>query len=366
MSSNMAIPAVNIGGNIVQPTPEGKIKVTTAKGKVKVLSQDQFEKQIKKNAENIKAGKDFEIKKDNQALKVGGLITAAAAIVAGVIYRKDLAKLFKKAGEQVSEAATKIADKVTGKNKGKTQVKDLYTGNSYWIKDGKDATRTVKNQTIAQMYSDEGIEAAKAARNTELAKMKKDATSAFKDYDADKVLEGLKAGKKPEELGLTHIDRPKAPEKLASNKELANVQYIQDARLNAIKKSGIKDEAEFEAIKLYAKPETKEIPAKLPDWAKDKETCQRYAYSVDQSIAKAEHEAVLKGAPKSNPTPKPNPSVDETPKAEAKTKTKKSKGKKGAPKTETTTEQKPATKAKGKKTETKPEVKPEPKAEDKK
>lgn len=321
MSSNMAIPAVNIGGNIVQPTPEGKIKVTTAKGKVKVLSQDQFEKQIKKNAENIKAGKDFEIKKENKTAKVIGLVTAAAAVVAGVVYRKELGKLFGKAGEKVSEAASKVADKITGKTK-KSKVKDLYTGNSYWVKDGQDATRTVKNQTIAQMYSDDGIKAAQAARDTELAKMKTDAQAAFKDYDIDKVLDGLKAGKKPEELGLTHLERAKDPEKLVSNKGLANAQHIQDARLNALKANGIKDEAEFEAIKLYAKPETKEIPEKLPAWAKDKETCQRYAYSVDHSIAKAEREALVKG-----PQPKAKPAVDPEVKAETKAETKKTKKK---------------------------------------
>lgn len=340
MSSNMAIPAVNIGGNIVQPTPDGKIKVKTAKGKVKVLSQDQFEKQIKKNAENIKAGKDFEIKKENKTAKIIGVIAAAAAVVAGVVYRKELGKLFGKASEKVSEAASKVADKITGKTK-KSKVKDLYTGNSYWIKDGKDATRTVKNQTIAQMYSDDGIKAAQTARNKDLAKMKADAQAAFKDYDADKVVEGLKAGKKPEELGLTHIERPKDPEKMIKLKDVPVAEHIQEARLNAIKANGIKDEAEFEAIKLYAKPETKEIPEKLPAWARDKETCQRYAYSVDRSIAKAENEALLKG-----PKPKTKPAVDAEVKVEPKVETKKTK-KKSTKKAEAnnaaTTETKPKT-----------------------
>ena len=125
MSSNMAIPAVNIGGNIVQPTPEGKIKVTTAKGKVKVLSQDQFVKQIKKNEQNIKDGKDFEIKKDNKGLKITGLIAAAAAVVGAVVYRKDLAKLFKSAGEKVTETTTKLAEKVKAKIKTQNAIMTL-------------------------------------------------------------------------------------------------------------------------------------------------------------------------------------------------------------------------------------------------
>lgn len=290
----MAIPAVNIGGNIVQPTPEGKIQVTTAKGKVKVLSQDQFVKQIKKNEENIKAGKDFEIKKDNTTAKVLGFAAAAAAIVAGVVYRKDLAKLFKSAGEKIS---------------GKKQKAKRYT---YGL------TAAEKQQVQAAKahvdeFSNEAIDAAKAARKTELAEMKKDAQAVFKDYDADKALKDLK-----------------------------------DAKLKALKANGIKNEAEFEAIKLYAKPETKEIPEKLPAWARDKETCQRYAYSVDQSIAKAKHEAFEQSISK----------------AEAKPKTKKAPAKTETSKTETKQEAKP--KAETPKAETKQEAKPKAKTEDKK
>ena len=329
MSSNMAIPAVNIGGNIVQPTPEGKIKVTTAKGKVKVLSQDQFEKQIKKNAENIKAGKDFEIKKENKTAKVIGLVAAAAAVVAGVVYRKELGKLFGKASEKVSEAASKVADKITGKTK-KSKVKDLYTGNSYWVKDGQDATRTVKNQTIAQMYSDDGIKAAQATRNKELAKMKADAQAAFKDYDADKVVDGLKSGKKAEELGLTHLERAKDPEKMTKLKDVPLTPKAQ-ATKEALEASGIKNNAEFAAIKKYADPNTKEIPKDLPVWARDKETCQRYVNSVEASIAKKE--AAITGKPVTDVEVKAETKAE--PKAETKKTKKKSTKKAEANKTET-------------------------------
>lgn len=295
MSSNMAIPVENIGGNIVQPTPEGKIQVTTAKGKVKVLSQDQFVKQIKKNEENINAGKDFEIKKDNTTAKVLGFAAAAAAIVAGVVYRKDLAKLFKSAGEKISDAASNVAEKKT-----KRYTYGLTAAEKQQVQAAK---------AHVDEFSNEAIDAAKAARKTELAEMKKDAQAVFKDYDADKALKDLK-----------------------------------DAKLKALKANGIKNEAEFEAIKLYAKPETKEIPEKLPAWARDKETCQRYAYSVDQSIAKAKHEAFEQSIAK----------------AEAKPKTKKAPAKTETSKTETKQEAKP-------KTETsKTEAKPKAKTEDKK
>uniref|UniRef100_UPI004026EF28 hypothetical protein n=1 Tax=Candidatus Scatousia sp. TaxID=3085663 RepID=UPI004026EF28 len=328
MSSNMAIPAVNIGGNIVQPTPEGKIQVTTAKGKVKVLSQDQFVKQIKKNEENIKAGKDFEIKKDNPTAKVLGFAAAAAAIVAGVVYRKDLAKLFKSAGEKISDAASNVAEKLTGK---KQKTKRYTYGLTAAEKQQVQAAKAHVNE-----FSNEAIDAAKAARKTELAEMKKDAQAVFKDYDADKALNDLK-----------------------------------DAKLKALKANGIKNEAEFEAIKLYAKPETKEIPEKLPTWARDKETCQRYAYSVDQSIAKAKHEAFEQSIAKAEAKPKApkakgknTPAKTETTKAEAKPKTKKAPAKTETSKTETKQEAKP--KAETPKAETKQEAKPKAKTEDKK
>ena len=90
-----SIPSDNIGGNIVSPTADGKVKVQTAKGKTRVLTQDQFEKSILKNAENIKAGKDFEIKKSNTTAKILGLVVAAATITAGIIFRKDIGKFIK-------------------------------------------------------------------------------------------------------------------------------------------------------------------------------------------------------------------------------------------------------------------------------
>ena len=66
MADNMTIgPALSIGGNTVQMTQKGKVQVTNAQGKVKTLSQDQFKKQLIKNANNIETGKDFEFKKDN-------------------------------------------------------------------------------------------------------------------------------------------------------------------------------------------------------------------------------------------------------------------------------------------------------------
>lgn len=325
MSSNMAIPAVNIGGNIVQPTPEGKIKVTTAKGKVKVLSQDQFIKQIKKNEQNIKDGKDFEIKKDNKGLKITGLIAAAAAVVGAVVYRKDLAKLFKSAGEKVTEATTKLADKVKGKGTNAKRYNDTLTAAE------KNQLNLAKNHV--DEFSNEAIEAAQKTRSAELATMRADAEAVFKNYDPDKALEY--AAKKAEFTKMTST-----AEKVA-NKEL-------DAMNTALKKAGLQNKAELDAVRLYADPKVKDIPENLPAYLRDKESCQRYLNSYEANYNKRLAELT-------KPEAKPAPKV-ETPevKAEPKKKTKKT-----TKKSKTKAETKP-------KTEAKPEVKPETKTEEKK
>ena len=63
-------PALAIGGNKVEMTQQGKIQVTNPKGKIKTLSQDQFKKQLIKNADKIQNGEDFEFKKDKKGLKL--------------------------------------------------------------------------------------------------------------------------------------------------------------------------------------------------------------------------------------------------------------------------------------------------------
>lgn len=182
------IPSVNIGGNIVSPTPDGKVKVQTAKGKTRVLTQDQFEKSIIKNADNIKAGKDFEIKKSNTTAKILGLVATAGAITAGIIFRKDLGKFIKNAGAKISQ--------VLGK---KPKMKTVFDSTPHYMPE----TKAIKEQTIAKMHSSEAIKAAETARATELKEMQKTAKSAFKNYDGDAVIAGLKEGKNLNELGLT-------------------------------------------------------------------------------------------------------------------------------------------------------------------
>lgn len=96
MANNMTIgPAVMVGGNEVQMTTKGKVQVTNPKGKVVTLSQDQFQKQTLKNIDKLENGENFEYKKDHKGLKIAGAAIGTAAVVTGIIYRKEIGKYMK-------------------------------------------------------------------------------------------------------------------------------------------------------------------------------------------------------------------------------------------------------------------------------
>ncbi len=114
MANNMTIgPALIVGGNKVEMTTTGKVQVTNQEGKIKTLSQDQFKKQLIKNADKISNGENVEFKKGNKTgLIVGGAV-ATAAVVTAVIFRKDIAKYmkdfsFKKLGQDVKGLWNKL------------------------------------------------------------------------------------------------------------------------------------------------------------------------------------------------------------------------------------------------------------------
>lgn len=89
-------PVKHIGGNACQMTKDGKIQVTNSKGKIKTLTQDEFEKNCIKNAPKIKNGEDFEFKKDHKNLKIAMAAVGTAVITAGIIYRKEVGKFAQK------------------------------------------------------------------------------------------------------------------------------------------------------------------------------------------------------------------------------------------------------------------------------
>ena len=119
--SNITVgPALEIGGNTVEMTTRGKVQVTNPKGQIKTLSQDEFKKNIIKNADKIEAGEDFEFKKDRKGLKIAAAAVATAAVVTAAIYHKEIGKYlkdfsFKKLWNGVKGLYKSIKNKIFGK-----------------------------------------------------------------------------------------------------------------------------------------------------------------------------------------------------------------------------------------------------------
>ena len=63
MTSITIGPAIEIGGNVVEKTIDGKFQVTNHKGKIKTLSHDEFSRNMFKNADKLDSGEEFEFKK---------------------------------------------------------------------------------------------------------------------------------------------------------------------------------------------------------------------------------------------------------------------------------------------------------------
>lgn len=105
------VSAVNssiIGGNLVQIDNKNRYHVTDKNGRKKVLTQDEFRKNIKNNADKLKAGEDIKFKKPMSFWQKAGLAILGLGTVAGVIYRKNIADFFKTS--KTKEVLTNIAN----------------------------------------------------------------------------------------------------------------------------------------------------------------------------------------------------------------------------------------------------------------
>lgn len=161
--TNMTVgPSLAVGGNIVEMTTKGKIQVTNQQGKVKTLSQDEFKKQLVKNADKIENGEDFEFKSDNKGLKIAGVVATAAALTTAVIYRKEIGKYlkdfsFSKLGKDIKKLFTSAKDKVAGWfGKSKKKVSNVFDGSKARQVGAEgqrvaNETLNLKNQINAQM-----------------------------------------------------------------------------------------------------------------------------------------------------------------------------------------------------------------------
>lgn len=195
MTNNMTIgPALAIGGNKVEMTQQGKIQVTNSQGKIQTLSQDEFKKQLIKNAENIEAGKEFEFKKDNKNAKIAaGIGAGLAAAYVGLSVAVGKGKLTKAVAEQgkklgfadqvknvffaigdsgvklwnsITGKASKLKDKITGKEKADPKPRTIFNGEKTAIPTNKEnlkkeaietseETLKLKNETIAEQAKNE-------------------------------------------------------------------------------------------------------------------------------------------------------------------------------------------------------------------
>lgn len=102
-----------IGGNLVQMDNKNRYHVTDKNGKRKVLSQDQFKRNLENNYDKIQARQEFTFQKSMSPMKKTILTLAGiGAAIAAVVYRKDILKLFNK--EKIKETAENIASSPSG------------------------------------------------------------------------------------------------------------------------------------------------------------------------------------------------------------------------------------------------------------
>lgn len=268
MADNMTIgPALAIGGNKVEMTQQGKIQVTNPQGKIKTLSQDEFKKQLVKNADKIEAGQDFEFKKDNKNLKaaggVGALLTAAYVGLSVAVGKGKLTKAVAEQGKKlgfmgqvknvfvaIGESGVKLWNAISGKA---AKLKDKITGKSKELQEKRYATYSKEEaENEAHRYhakNADTINLSQAERQTAIA----DAEAAFKNYDPVK----FQKSKVLEAAGLNE-------EQYAAVKEFAN---------------------SAEGVKLSDKGKTV-----LPKWIQDRESCQRYTNMIEAKFAKIDEQ----------------------------------------------------------------------------
>lgn len=214
--------------------------MTNKQGKVKTLSQDQFMKQVAKNTDKIASGEDFEFKSDKKGLKIAAAVVGTAAIATGVIYRKEIGKYmkdftWKKLWNDIMGTGKKVRDTVTGKAK-----KDLLEKRHATY--SKQEAANDAHRYYAQNFEKQTMSTSE--RGEEIL----NAQLAFKDYNPVKFM----SGKMLENAGLNE-KQYKAMKAFANSKE---------------------------GTKLTAKQ--KEI---IPNWAQDKETCQRYTNAIETRLA---------------------------------------------------------------------------------
>lgn len=137
MTNDLSVPVAMIGGNKVEFTNFNvNVKVTNPKGKSVTLKPDEFVKQMADNVDKLDAGEDFEFKsnKTKKALAIGGAVVGTAAVIAGVVYRKNIADYiknfpYKKVGQDIKEFVLNAGKKIKSFfKKGDGKVRTVFDG----------------------------------------------------------------------------------------------------------------------------------------------------------------------------------------------------------------------------------------------
>ncbi len=105
-----------IGGNLVQIDNKHRYHVTDKNGKKKILTKDQFDKNITENKEKLASGEEFKFKKPmtttQKALLALGTIGVA---VSAIFYHKNILNFFKnlkssESGKQIEKVINETID----------------------------------------------------------------------------------------------------------------------------------------------------------------------------------------------------------------------------------------------------------------
>lgn len=299
MTNNMTIgSALAIGGNKVEMTQQGKIQVTNSQGKIQTLSQDEFKKQLIKNAENIEAGKDFEFKKDNKNAKIAaGIGTALAAAYVGLSVAVGKGKLTKAVAEQgkklgfadqvknvffaigdsgvklwksITGKASKLADKIKEKKNSDTPNRTIFNGERTENAnlDNLDARLTsketlkLKNKAIAEQANKEALafeqRAAEVKANHKNIQNEYNRNFGLKKDQKDEV-EVLQRKYMKADGSMMNKAEQEAADKMAKSMEDASKQeFVSLKDVQTLENHGVNVDPKYKEAWEKAHPELKE------------------------------------------------------------------------------------------------------------
>lgn len=95
-----------IGGNLVQLDNKNRYHVTDKNGRKKILTKDQFDKNVNDNIDKIKNNEEFEFKKQMSTTQKTIFALGTIGVISAIFYHKNILKFFKNL--KSSESGKKI------------------------------------------------------------------------------------------------------------------------------------------------------------------------------------------------------------------------------------------------------------------